>query len=119
MNYGQFIGSDYVKKVVFSKAVLWHARQLSLREDVVEEIKSRNVKNIIFVDNLKKEKWVFKPEKVYENMVLKRVGQEAQYYFSIDIAKKVKTTEKQDPVKPQLIFDTVNGVCREIYPDEE
>jgi hypothetical protein len=119
MNYGQFIGSDYVKKVVFSKAVLWHTRQLSLREDVVEEIKSRDVKNIIFVDNLKKEKWVFKPAKVYENMVLKRVGQEAQYYFPIDLAKKMKTTEKQVEVKPQLIFDTVNGVCREIYPDEE
>lgn len=90
MNYGIFKGDQYIKKISFSKAVLWHTRQLSLRSDIMHRIQEEEIKYIIFADELKKEQWIFDPIKVFETMTLKRVGQEEQYYFSIDLAKKKK-----------------------------
>ena len=116
MNYGKFIGDRYVKRVTFSKAVLWHSRQLSLREDIMDRIKAEKIKKIVFIDDLKREKWTFRPEKVFEKMVLKREGQESQYYFSIELARKSKVEEEK--VMPQLIFDAETGMCKEIYPEE-
>lgn len=121
MNYGKFIGDRYVKRVTFSKAVLWHSRQLSLREDIMDRIKAEKVKKIVFIDDLKREKWTFRPEKVFEKMVLKREGQESQYYFPIDLAKKNKMAEPKQPevkVLPKVVFDDATGTCHEIYPEE-
>ena len=98
MNYGRFTPTMYVKRVVFSKAVLWCKRQISLRSDIMSKIKASGVKKIVFIDKTKGEKWSFKVEKVFENMELKRVGQEDQYYFSIDLANKIKI-EKVIPRK--------------------
>lgn len=98
MNYGRFTKTTYIKFVVFSKAVLWYKRQISLRQSIIERIQARGLKKIIFVDKLKGEKWVFRVEKVLEKMELSRVGQEPQYYFPIDLAKRVKI-EKIEPKK--------------------
>lgn len=87
-NYGSFVGDGYLKRVNFDKAVLWHTRQLSLRSDIISKIKSKGVKRIVFVDDVKKEKWSFKAEKVLESMVVKMEGQEEQCYFPIDLAKR-------------------------------
>ena len=90
MNYGMFTSTLYIKKVVFSKAVLWHTRQLSLREDIMDRIRKEAIKKIVFIDELKGEKWTFRTEKVFSKMVLKKEGQESQYYFPIDLAKREK-----------------------------
>jgi len=70
----------------------------------------------VFRDELKGERWIFKPEKVFKTMTLKSVGQEEQYYFPIDICKK----EKFEP-KPELVFDSVRQVYVEvpIHPQQQ
>lgn len=102
INYGVFKGETYTKKVSFSKAVLWFKRQLSLRADIMNRIKNEGIKKIVFIDDVKGEKWIFKTSKVLSKMVFQGFGQEEQYYFPIDICKK----EKFD-VKPQIdyVFD--------------
>lgn len=108
----------YVKRVVFNKAVLWCKRQLSLRSDVMERIKRSGVKKMVFVDKTKGEKWVFDTAKVLEIMELKRVGQEDQYYFSIDIAKKVKIEKiNKEPVK--YVLDESRGVYVPVPPKKK
>ena len=107
MNYGNFINKIYIKKVTFAKAVLWHTRQLSLRQDIINRIKSQAIEKIIFVDELKKERWIFKPEKVFAKMELKNEGQESQYYFPIDICKKEKIPDKKKYV---YTFDPVRNI---------
>lgn len=111
MNYGIFRGDKYLKKVVFSKAVLWHTRQLSLRKDIMDRIKRDEIKKIVFQDDLKGERWIFKPEKVFKTMTIKAVGQEEQYYFPIDICKKEKF-----PPKLEMIFDPERQVYIELPP---
>ena len=74
MNYGKFRKEEYKKLVSFSKAVLWHTRQLSLRVDIMNRIKNEGIKRIVFQDDLKGEKWVFKPEKVFKVMQRKRLA---------------------------------------------
>lgn len=111
MNYGIFKGDKYLKKVVFSKAVLWHTRQLSLRSDIIERIRRDGIKKIVFQDDLKGERWIFNPAKVFKTMTMKAVGQEEQYYFPIDICTK----EKFAP-KPELVFDPVRQLYVEVPP---
>lgn len=100
MNYGQFKKDKYIKNVIFSKAVLWKDRQLSLPKEIMDRIRRNpDIKTIEFVDLGKNERWVFNPKKVFANMQLKQVGQEPQYYFSIDIlTKKIKS----EPITEQL-----------------
>lgn len=111
MNYGSFSEDTYTKKVSFSKAVLWHTRQLSLRRDIIDEIKARGIKKIVFADRMKAEMWIFKPEKVFEHMELKRVGQEHQYYFPIDLAKKEPMQQRE---KPKYVFDSIKQMYVEV-----
>lgn len=112
MNYGTFKNATYTKYISFSKAVLWHTRQLSLRKEIVDRIVKEGVKLIVFVDSYKKEQWIFKTEKVLASMELKSVGQEDQYYFPIDSAKKVKM--KEVPACP-YVFDEV----RQVYVERD
>lgn len=113
INFGVFRGDVYIKKVVFSKAVLWKDRQLSLRADVMNRIKLEGIKKIIFIDETKGEQWTFKPEKVFADMKKKTVGQEAQYYFSIDLARKKEIA----PVdRPDFVFDEARQVYIKVMP---
>lgn len=102
INYGVFRGETYTKKVSFSKAVLWFKRQLSLRADIMNRIKNEGIKKIVFVDEVKGERWIFKTSKVLSKMTLQAVGQEEQYYFPIDICKKEKFGVKP---KVDYVFD--------------
>lgn len=87
-----FINSkgEYEKHISFAKAVLWKDKQLSLRPDVIKEIRARGVSKLRFVDKEKGEVWVFNFYDVERNMKLKQVGQEEQFYFNIDL----RNTEK-------------------------
>lgn len=106
MNIGTFDAEHFTKMVNFSKAVLWHTRELSLPISTIERIQQEKIPLMIFRDEGKKEQWVFKTKKVLDCMRLSQEGQEPQYYFSIDLAKK----EKYVPPKPKFIFDTVRQV---------
>lgn len=120
MNYGTFKDGVYTKQVVFSKAVLWHTRELSLRADIMERIRSEGIKKIVFRDRLKGETWTFNPEKVFDRMRLKSGGQEPQYYFPIDLARKTgkrKKKEVESKPKPEYEFDPVRNVYVEKAPE--
>jgi hypothetical protein len=91
MNLGKFdyIGRTYTKFVCFNKAVLWKDRQLSIPLPVLSIIGDK-IDRLIFVDRGKHEKWIFDKEKVMLSGERKMVGQEPQWYFPIELAKKVK-----------------------------
>jgi len=69
----------------FSKAVLWKDRELSIPLDIMQQILDKSCPVMKFVDMHKEEVWTFQTEKVKNVMYKKQVGQETQYYFSIDI----------------------------------
>ena len=89
INLGKIEDGIYTKSISPSKAVLWKDRSLSLPPKVIKAIADQDVKKIVFLIPSKLEKWIFDTDKVLANMRLKTVGQEAQYYFSIDLAKRV------------------------------
>lgn len=77
----------------------------------MDRIKKNGIKKMIFQDDLKGERWIFKPAKVFSHMTIKAVGQEKQCYFPIDICTK----EKFAP-KPEMIFDSERQVYIELPP---
>jgi len=90
MNTGYIKDGVYRKSVLFNKAVLWKDRCLSIPPQILSRIKAQGVTTLRYEDMTKKEIWIFSVEDVEKNMILKKVGQEEQYYFPIDIAKKIK-----------------------------
>lgn len=115
MNFGFFKGDTYTKRVDLWKAVLWHTRTLSLRKDIVDRIRMQGVKKIVFVDDLKGKRWTFPVKKVFAKMILKEEGQEAQYYFPIDIAKKEVFEVKP---KEAYVLDPDQGVYVAVAPND-
>ena len=89
INTGSFVDGAYIKQVNFSKAVLWKDRQLSIPLSIWEQIKKKEIKTLIYRDPGKNEQWIFSVEKVEPLLEKKRVGQEPQYYFPIELAKKI------------------------------
>lgn len=96
VNLGKIEDGVYYKSIVFSKAVLWKDRMLSLPPKVINAIAIQDVKRMIFSDPTKLERWIFDAEKVIKTMTLKKVGQEEQYYFPIDLAKRVSIETGQE-----------------------
>lgn len=90
INKGEIINEEYVKRVSFSKAVLWMTKELSLRTNIISALKIRGIKKLWFIDEKKKEKWSFKLEDILAKGVKKSVGQEEQWYFPIYLAVKSK-----------------------------
>lgn len=84
-NPGTFKGDLYIKEVDWNKAVLWMSRQISLRPSVCNEMIRRGTKFVVFIDKKKKVKHIAEIETLREKKVLKRVGQEEQFYFPIDL----------------------------------
>lgn len=89
VNLGKIENNCYIKYVDFSKAVLWKDRSLSVPPKVIVAVTTREIPTMVFIDHKKMEKWIFHTSDVIANMTLKKVGQEEQYYFSIDLASKV------------------------------
>jgi hypothetical protein len=92
MNKGFIKDNIFYKEVSFNSAVLWKDKQLSLPPDVYS--KAVVCEKIVFRDLKKGEEWVFDPKDIQRTSVLKKVGQELQYYFPIILAKKVKIQQK-------------------------
>lgn len=90
INKGAIVNGRYIKHIVFSKAVLWMTRELSLRKNILVTLKLNGIQDLSFIDDKKKERWDFKYEEVAKAGHLKAVGQEEQWYFPIDIAVIIK-----------------------------
>lgn len=90
INYGKFNGTVYAKYVDFSKAVLWKDRQLSIPKFVYMGMTAHSTTEMRFIDRGKGEVWIFDAAKVKQSGEWKSVGQEEQFYFPIELAKKVE-----------------------------
>lgn len=86
INKGKVVGQYYIKDVSFSKAVLWKDKQLSIPPEVYDRI--RGLKEWHFRDFGKGEVWVFVTKDVLPFCLVKKEGQEDQYYFPINLARK-------------------------------
>lgn len=87
-NTGRFVGDRYIKKVSFSKAVLWKDREISLSPAITCQFKPRGIKWIIFEDEYKNERWKVSYERAKKVAYKKKVGQEVQYYMPISVFEK-------------------------------
>jgi hypothetical protein len=93
VNRGKFNQDVYVKYIDFNKAVLWKDRELSVPRIVLMGMNAYNTQKMRFVDLDKKEVWIFNAPEVLAKGKWKRVGQEEQWYFPIDIASKRKVSQ--------------------------
>jgi len=98
MNTGTFEKDKYVKKVQFSKAVLWKDRQISLPPSITKQFKLKGTKFIIFEDLKKNERWSVDYKTAKANAILKQEGQESQFYLPIEIfdVSEIKPTTEHD-----------------------
>ena len=98
INMGKVVDGEYVKEVLFSKAVLWMKKELSVQAVVIRKLQADGIKTMRFIDKKKNEVWVFNTDEVVARGSFKQYGQEQQFYFPIILAKKEpyaaeKTTE--------------------------
>lgn len=96
MNTGYFKGDKYIKLIDINKAVLWKTRQLSVPISVFREIVNKKCKYMIFIDKNRREQWTFEVKKVRKIKEKKMVGQEEQFYFSIDERIKKQDYKEQN-----------------------
>ncbi len=92
MNLGHIEGNKYKKFVNFSKAVLWKSREISINKMVAEEWLP-SVEFVEFEDRNKAEVWIARVKDIQNKWVLKKEGQEPQYYIPIEVFKKLKGTD--------------------------
>jgi len=85
---GKIVPIEYIKYVRFAKAVLWKDKELSLPVLVFHKIENLNLPYAVFIDRIKKEAWYFKTTDIREHGKVKTEGQEPQYYFPIELARK-------------------------------
>lgn len=90
INKGFIKGDRYIKYIDPSMAVLWKTRELSLRPEIISNLMLSKVKEMVFINYNTYIGWVFKVDKIIDNMILKKVGQEEQYYFGIDLREDYK-----------------------------
>ena len=102
INKGIFANKQYTKYVSFNKAVLWKDRELSLPIYIIAGFNAYHTEKVVFIDRGRGEKWIFKVEDVKDKGFRKTVGQEEQYYFSIEMAKKEPTKKLEDMVTEKV-----------------
>lgn len=88
MNRGTINKKQYIKIVSFSKAVLWKNRELSMPKEIWDMVLRHQVIELVYIDYKKQEKWTFLMEHVKQFAKYKKEGQEEQFYFPIQLAKK-------------------------------
>ena len=105
INRGVFAVKQYTKYVNFNKAVLWKDRELSLPIYIIAGFNAYHTEKVVFIDRGRGEKWIFKVEDVKDKGFRKTVGQEEQWYFPIEMAKKEEIKKIQDIIKENLWED--------------
>lgn len=103
-NSGNFVGNKYIKRVNFSKAVLWKNREISLRTSVVGLFGARGTEEVVFEDEGKNERWSASVLKLQAVAVLKTEGQEEQYYYPINTFKMSKIREEEKPIEDKKVI---------------
>jgi len=94
INKGVVAGNTYKKIISINRAVLWKDRQISIHKSVVEGwFKNKDIKHIWFEDRGKSEIWITTVALAERNWILKKEGQEPQYYIPIEIFRKYKGTD--------------------------
>lgn len=91
---------EYIKHIRINEAVLWKSRELSLPPEVIKSLQKEGVRLIRFVDDSKRTVWTFKADEVFFHMNLKKVGQEPQYYFSIQLRTESPLLDPDEYVDP-------------------
>ncbi len=89
MNHGKLENGVWRKVVSFNKAVLWKDRQISIGS-FDANIRVPNADFIEFYDPKKHETWRATRDVVMSAWILKKEGQEEQYYVPIDVFTKIK-----------------------------
>lgn len=91
MNHFVQSGSISTKYVVLNKAILWKSREISMSQSDYKKIMEEpTVKHIEYKDIKARTSLVFEKEHFKSCAVLKREGQEIQWYCPIGIAEKRK-----------------------------
>lgn len=88
INTGKVEGNTYIKIISFDKAVLWKTRELSLQPKILWGLINTGVQELKFIDRGKGEEWTFDIKAVSQRAKLRKEGQEPQFYFPIEMAKK-------------------------------
>jgi len=107
-NHGTFRGKKYIKRVDFSKAVLWKDKQISLNRLITNQFKIRGTEWVIFEDERKNERWSASVSELREVRVLKKEGQEEQFYFPISVFK-VSKIRKEVEIEPPSVSKVPEG----------
>ena len=102
-NKGTFEGNKYIKRVNFSKAVLWKSKEISLRTDIVKQFNKRGTEIVIFEDERKNERWTASVLELEMASVLKTEGQERQYYYPTSVFRVSKIKEVASVSAPSEI----------------
>jgi len=86
MNVGHFHKEEYVKFINFKRAVYWKEKELSLQTYVINKILADSIPLIRFVDLREGKEWQFDTAKVMKGGLIRKVGPEEQFYFSLRLA---------------------------------
>ena len=105
INEGKIEGQRYIKRVEFSKAVLWKDKQISLNPVIVSKCQDHGVLEIWFEDYKKNERWIISMQDFVHNSTLRLVGQERQFYcpislFDREIINKIDQKPITNEVRP-------------------
>lgn len=92
-NKGKFEGNKYIKRVSFSKAVLWKNKEISLPPIIVHRFKTSATTVVMFEDERKNERWSASVSELERVGQLKKEGQEPQFYYPIAAFKVSKIKE--------------------------
>lgn len=98
INHGEFRGHVYHKTVSFNKAVLWMTKEISLPPTIVKQFRDRGITKVVFTDRKKGEEWSASVDTLREHKRFAQVGQEAQFYFPIEVFTKHKINNEEDRV---------------------
>jgi len=91
MNLGKVRDGVYIKHIDFNKAVLWKDRQLSVHRKIFDTWEHiYKFKLLRFIDRKKGIIYEVDTKEAMDRSTLKKVGQEHQYYFPIEILKERK-----------------------------
>lgn len=92
--------NEYIKHVHTNEAVIWMYRELSLPPEVMKKLEKNQVKIIRFIDDSKHEIWTFSTQEVFESMTFRKIGQEPQYYFPIELRTVTPLMNPEEYVNP-------------------
>lgn len=100
---GKVIGDTYFRNLKFNKAVLWSDREFGLNVEILNHLKEKGIKNIVYIDTaLPDHAYKISLEKFDKLKVLKEFSFGKQYFVKVDAARKIK-----EPKVPYIVKSIV------------